>query len=82
MNPPLLSHCPAHQNPADLPTRAINPVLLQNRAEWLRGPNWLEGDIPEGPSERATKEIPENCIAELKADSSSSNIALFVQANA
>ena len=79
--PSLWSHCPGQQNPADIPTREINPVLLQNKVDWWKGPKWLVSDLTEWPSETDTKELPENCIAELKSEGSNVNVALLVQAN-
>ncbi len=50
-------HCPGAENPADIPSRGMDPRQLSNSAIWLRGPEWLRetgvqfdhGDMDEMP---------------------------------
>ena len=35
------SHCPTHDNPADMLTRGINATQLRTSSLWLHGPQWL-----------------------------------------
>ena len=56
-------YCSSVNNPADLPSRGIDPERLSKNKLWLHGPTWLqEGNISSG---NAT-EMPEGCEVEEK----------------
>ncbi len=62
----LTESCPGKENPADLPSRGLTPLVLSQ--VWKYGPDWLK--IPESPRITGTPEkIPEPCLVELKSSS-------------
>ena len=62
------NHCPDRENPADLPSRGLTLTELAINQLWKCGPDWLKTPEPlcKTPS---LEEIPEPCLAELKASS-------------
>ncbi|KAK6114159.1 hypothetical protein QQG55_54770 [Brugia pahangi] len=37
-----LKYIPSDQNPADIATKGVSPLKLQNCKQWWKGPRWLE----------------------------------------
>ena len=62
------NHCPGRENPADLPTRGLTPTELATNQLWKCGPDWLKALEPLCRTS-SLEEIPELCLAELKASS-------------
>ena len=57
-------HCPGASNPADIPSRGMNPKDLKNSTIWLQGPEWLRHSLE--PEVEKREDIPEECLAERK----------------
>ena len=63
--PSQWSHCLGSTNPADLPSRGMTFLELSVSLLWRRGPEWLQSGF-EPPSTSPAKNIPEDCLIELK----------------
>ena len=58
-------HCPGAENPADIPSRGIDPHQLQSCPLWLSGPNLLpEGDTSSDHDDPTT--MPDECKLEQR----------------
>ncbi|VIP00155.1 Uncharacterized protein BM_BM17149 [Brugia malayi] len=44
-----LNYIPSDQNPADIATKGVSPLKLQNCKQWWKGPRWLELKKSEWP---------------------------------
>ena len=64
IDPTLWRHCSGKDNPADLPSRGINPTELAHSQLWKEGPSWL--GISEADQPTAEREMPVDCTQELK----------------
>ena len=62
------SHCSGKDNPANIPSRGLNPTALSLSELWRNRPDWLGRDL-EGRSPEFGDLIPESCVEELKANS-------------
>ena len=64
-------HCPGADNPADMPSRGMDPLQLVNNPLWFNGPRWLCESSSEGLSDSCIPEhVPESCATELKVKDS------------
>eukprot|EP00731_Ephydatia_muelleri_P005954 Em0003g202a len=64
-------HCPGADNPADMPSRGMDPLQLVNNPLWFNGPRWLCESSSEGLSDSCIAEhVPEGCATELKVKDS------------
>lgn len=65
--PQLWSHCPGKDNPADIPSRGLDPTDLSLSKLWRHGPDWLHASIEHCPSIPAPgADMSEQCLMELK----------------
>ena len=60
------NHCSGKENPADIPSRGMTPLELSTSKLWRNEPEWLKAQTNPVP---LPVEIPEPCVAELKASS-------------
>ena len=58
-------YCPTDSNPADIPSRGMDPSQLATRALWVKGPEWLSHCGEELNSTGVIKHIPEDCLTEM-----------------
>ena len=63
--PQLWNHCPGKDNPADIPSRGLDPTDLSLSKLWRHGPDWLCPSIEHSPS-IPDDGLPEQCLTELK----------------
>ena len=69
------AHCAGKENPADIPSRGIDPNQLPTNSLWLYGPKWLHGKIPDAED---MMEMPEQCELEQKKLKNASHTMLTV----
>ena len=58
------SDCSGTDNPADLPSRGIDPDQLHHSELWLHGPDWLRS--AHIPRDSDSHEMPKECGDELR----------------
>ena len=59
--------CPGKDNPADIPTRGMTIKELKKTSLWFNGPDWVrQEDTEDLDTEEALREIPDDCMLELK----------------
>lgn len=75
--PECWRHCSGKDNPADIPSRGLDPRELPLRRLWRHGPHWLRSEIEYEQSPMA-EDLPDACTAELKSGGSV-HTALLVQ---
>lgn len=57
-------HVDGKHNPADLLTRGLDPVDLQNSSLWWNGPPWLQSSADQWPRRNSDNEADKECIPE------------------
>ncbi|KAK6175232.1 hypothetical protein SNE40_013739 [Patella caerulea] len=60
------NHCPGLQNPADIPSRGMNPFEFVNNSLWIKGPEWLINFEESMPNSTEDLDLPEECLIEMK----------------
>ena len=68
------SHCPGSQNPADLPTRGVQPSKLSATTVWWQGPSWLLENDDVWPTMPTLSCTPDECIEEMKGSSKKESV--------
>ena len=58
-------HCSGKDNPADIPSRGIDPRELPLQGLWRHGPDWLGSEV-EYDTPPPAGYLPDTCEAELK----------------
>ena len=67
VSPNSWRHCPGRDNPADIPSRGINPSELADSILWHSGPDWLGQTNTEKLEDGDEQCVPpEECLAEMK----------------
>ena len=61
-------HCPGKENPADIPTRWIEPSQLAKKETWWKGPKWLLEEKNKWPTLGHVEEPPPSLLDEWKCD--------------
>ncbi len=61
-------HCSGKDNPADIPSRGLDPRELPLRRLWRHGPDWLRSEVGYNAPPTA-EDLPDACAAELKGGS-------------
>ena len=61
-------HCNRKDNPADIPSRGLNPVELSKCTLWMEGPKWLTNFKKNSESVFDSTHIPEEYFAEIRAE--------------
>ena len=72
-------HYPGVENPADLPSRGMNPVELSLSNLWIHGPKWLREPVGEDQVGETT--MPIECAAEMRAKDRDLTLNLLVTAD-
>ena len=64
----IWAHVPGTDNPADLASRGVNPLLLASSALWWNGPSWLSSQEEVREVEDVTEMTPPppECVKEMK----------------
>ena len=64
-------YCPGADNPANLPSRGVDPLQVANNALWFEGPRWLcESSSGRFSDSCIPEHVPEACATELKVKES------------
>ena len=71
------AHCAGKENPADIPSRGIDPHRLTTNSLWLYGPKWLNGELPDSED---PIEMPEQCKLEQRISRLKKSHALITTA--
>ena len=67
VSPNSWRYCPGRDNPADIPSRGINPSELADSILWHSGPDWLGQTNTEELEDGDEQCVPpEECLAEMK----------------
>ena len=77
VSPNSWQHCPRKDNPADIPSRGINPSDLAGSMLWHSGPDWLSQTHTEEFGDADEHCVPpEECLAEMKVTKPSNLLTL------
>ena len=70
-------HCLGVENPADVPSRGLDPMALSISCLWTNGPNCLRDPV-DAKNVESTTPMPTECAVEMRAKNREESLSLLV----